>query len=401
MKKFSQIQATIDLFLRKRLSSEVEYIFRILGFSNIHSRKFQSMNFSSPAKFQQNLRSAYLFPAIVSLLALAATFVTSNTDYTFETKTGIFAAVTIGYLIFALVFYFRQNRAVKIESAKIFDEETEEKLLALEEAGTFFGASLKPADMFRLIANRVNEIVPFTVCVFYQHDETNDLLKPAQIYGQNSDRFENLQIAAGSGLTGKTFAEKSPQIDKNLALEKTGISPLKLEDLNCAVSVPLSSEAKVFGVLTLYGDRENAFSPRHCQLLEAVGERISPFLLSSIAFARNIENALTDNVTELPNERAFFLVLENQIAESQRYREMRPLTILSMDIRNFEEINRRFGHSRGDQILTYAARLIKGQLRQMDFLSRAAGDEFLAVLPTASDEITKIIVERIEKAGAR
>jgi diguanylate cyclase (GGDEF)-like protein len=34
----------------------------------------------------------------------------------------------------------------------------------------------------------------------------------------------------------------------------------------------------------------------------------------------------------------------------------------------------------------------------MDFLARAAGDEFLAVLPTADEEITKEIVVRIERA---
>lgn len=356
------------------------------------------MNFSKTAKFQKNLRSAYLFPAVISLLALVATFVTSNTNYAFETKAAIFAAVTLSYLVFAVGFYFRQNRQVEIESARIIDDETEEKLLALEEAGMFFGASLKPADMFRLIANRVNEIVPFTTCVFYHFDESKRQLKPAQLYGQNAEKFEDLRIGAGKGLTGKTFAENISGIDNKLALEKTSCAPGTLPDFNCAMSVPLSSDAKVFGVLTLYGDREDAFNPRQIQLLEAVGERISPFLLSSIAFERNLENALTDNLTELPNERAFYLVLENQIAESQRFREQRPLTILSIDIKNFDEINQRIGHTRGDQILTYAARMIKGQLRQMDFLSRAYGDEFLAVLPTASDEITRIIVERIEKA---
>ncbi|HEX9963019.1 MAG TPA: GGDEF domain-containing protein, partial [Pyrinomonadaceae bacterium] len=135
-------------------------------------------------------------------------------------------------------------------------------------------------------------------------------------------------------------------------------------------------------------------------LIEAVGERISPLFLSSIAFERNLENALTDNLTSLPNERAFYLVLENQIAESQRFREQRPLAVLSIDIQNFDEINKRFGHVRGDQILSYAAKMIKGQLRQMDFLSRSTGDEFLAVLPTASEEITEIIINRIGKAFA-
>ena len=120
--------------------------------------------------------------------------------------------------------------------------------------------------------------------------------------------------------------------------------------------------------------------------------------MSSMSFERSLTNALTDTLTNLPNERAFYLVLENQIAESQRNRDERPLTILTVDIKNFTELNQNFGHAAGDQILAFAANLIKAQLRQMDFLARSQNDEFLAVLPTASDEIAMEIIERIEKA---
>jgi len=74
------------------------------------------------------------------------------------------------------------------------------------------------------------------------------------------------------------------------------------------------------------------------------------------------------------------------------------LAILTIDIKNFAEINEQYGHATGDRVLEYAAEMLKNQLRQMDFLARSVNDEFLAVLPTASDEITKEIIERVEKA---
>ena len=107
---------------------------------------------------------------------------------------------------------------------------------------------------------------------------------------------------------------------------------------------------------------------------------------------------MTDSLTNLPNERAFYLVLENQIAEAQRFREQRPLTILVIDIKDFADFNRKFGYSLGDKLLAFASGIIKDQLRKMDFLSRSMSDEFWVVLPTASNEITKKIKERIEKA---
>nr|HMS41193.1 GGDEF domain-containing protein [Pyrinomonadaceae bacterium] len=129
----------------------------------------------------------------------------------------------------------------------------------------------------------------------------------------------------------------------------------------------------------------------------AVGERVAPLILNALAFERNLFNALTDTLTSLPNERAFFLILENQIAESQRKREERPLSLLSIDISDFNELNQQYGHATGDKILAFTADIIKRQLRKMDFLARSGNDEFLAVLPTANENTTLEIIERLER----
>ena len=96
--------------------------------------------------------------------------------------------------------------------------------------------------------------------------------------------------------------------------------------------------------------------------------------------------------------RAFFLILENQIAESQRKRDERPLTVLAMDIKNFDDINSKFGHAAGDEVLNFVARTVKDQLRGMDFFSRASHDEFLTILPTATEQVSWDVMARIRTA---
>lgn len=354
------------------------------------------MKISEIPKFREKYRSGYLILPLVSVLALVTTFFVSNLSLRFELKTAIFLAITFSYLIVCLLLYLRESRMA--QAAGVFTPDTEEKLLALEEASMFFGASLKPNEMFRLAASRVNELVPFAACVLFLPDENNSHLCATQAVGDGAEKFNGLRIVSNESLPWKTFLQGEIQLAGNLLFEKDFVSENIFDTLKSAVSVPLKAQGEVFGVLVLYASREKAFDKKSVELIEAVAARISPLFLSSIAFERNLENALTDNLTSLPNERAFYLVLENQIAESQRYREQRPLAVLSIDIKNFDEINKRFGHVRGDQILTYAAKMIKGQLRQMDFLSRSTGDEFLAVLPTASEEITEIIINRIGKA---
>ncbi|MGI8787721.1 MAG: sensor domain-containing diguanylate cyclase [Pyrinomonadaceae bacterium] len=340
--------------------------------------------------------------AFLSICALIATFFVSVSSLDFSTKEIIFSVVVVLYLAFYLAFITWQKRRTFHSNENDYEnavgDEVESKLLALEEANQFFGASLKSADMFRFVASRINEMIQFSTCVLFLLNEEKTKLKATFAAGENQREFSGWEIETSAGLAGKVLQSGKPQIDDKLSLEKNEISVTDWRNLNSAIAIPLDRNGEAFGVLTLYGGDKNAFDDKSLRLFEAIGERVAPLFLNSHAFEKSLNNALTDSLTNLPNERAFYLVLENQIAESMRFRDERPLTILTIDIKNFDELNRQFGHSAGDGILKFAADTIKNQLRQMDFLARAANDEFLAVLPTASDEIASEIVERVEKA---
>lgn len=278
-----------------------------------------------------------------------------------------------------------------------FNHDIETKLLALEEANQFFGASLKSVDMFRLIASRVNEIIPYSACAFYTIDDDREIIKIKFAVGDQLKKLIGIETQWQTNIAGKCFHQRESLIDGHINHEKNLSAEANPDNLNSAIATPLVGGGKVFGVFVLYDEQTNNFNTKSLSLFEAVGTRIAPLFLSSQAFENNLTNALTDALTNLPNERGFFLVLENQIAEAQRFREKRPLAILAIDIVNFGEHNRRFGHVTGDRLLLFAADKIKKQLRQMDLLARVAGDEFLVVLPTASEETAREIIERVER----
>ena len=94
------------------------------------------------------------------------------------------------------------------------------------------------------------------------------------------------------------------------------------------------------------------------------------------------------------------MVLENQLAESQRYRTERPLTVLTIDIKNFAEANKSLGFNTGDRMLAFAAENLASQLRKMDFLCRSSSDEFLVILPTATPKFAEEIIQRIRERFA-
>lgn len=343
-----------------------------------------------------------ILPA-VSLVSLGATFLVAISNIGFEKKITIFLLTIIFYVLFFVFLNFRQKNNTVFEKSEkdakvIFDAEVEKQLLALDDASRFFGASLKTADMFRLAVSRVQEIVPHSASSLVLIDKFDADLKIIGASGANSREFLKVERISRKGLAGICLNLRKIKVDEKLSLEKNVLSYEALKDFESAVAVPFyETGEKVFAVLTLYGKRGEEFTEDKIKILEATSNRIAPLILNSLAVERNLSNALTDALTNLPNERAFYLILENHIAESQRKREERPLSVLSVDIRDFSELNQKYGHATGDKILAFVADNIKNELRKMDFLARAGSDEFLAVLPTANEDTTHEIIERIER----
>src|SRR5215510_15021721 len=162
---------------------------------------------------------------------------------------------------------------------------------------------------------------------------------------------------------------------------------------------PLVREDGAFGSITLYAKVRTSYTTEHVRLLESVAQHAASALNNALTFERTKESALTDPLTELPNARGFYMMLEQRLAECQRMgRES--LALISMDVDDFKEINDQWGHAIGDRLLASVARVIRKELRQMDILSRYAGDEFVAIMPMASQVMAEGVSDRVAKAVA-
>lgn len=120
----------------------------------------------------------------------------------------------------------------------------------------------------------------------------------------------------------------------------------------------------------------------------------APIVLEYEEFKKLQVSAATDPLTGLYNRRLFSESFEKEMNRARRYGL--PLGIVMLDLHRFKEVNDRYGHPRGDEILRAAASTLQKSLRTSDFAFRIGGDEFALLLPQTDFAQALALCRRIE-----
>ena len=278
--------------------------------------------------------------------------------------------------------------------------EAQREVFALHEIAQTIGSSLNMNDTVTLIANKLHAIVPFDTCVIFIVDDRLGKAVAIHAVGDHVDVFNRRRINIGDGITGWVIANARSMCNSSPELDLVGISDDVVKNYRSVLVSPLIREDGSFGAITLYSKGRTSYTTEHVRLLESVAQHAASALNNALTFERTKESALTDPLTELPNARGFYMMLEQRLAECQRMgRES--LALISMDVDDFKKINDQWGHAIGDRLLASVGRVIRKELRQMDILARYAGDEFVAIMPMASQTMAESAAERIRNAVAK
>lgn len=122
-------------------------------------------------------------------------------------------------------------------------------------------------------------------------------------------------------------------------------------------------------------------------------------LFSDITAIKNHQKQLEylahyDPLTHLPNRVLLTDRLQQALVHADRYAHK--VALIYIDLDGFKEINDRYGHASGDQLLVKIANSMKHALRNCDTLARLGGDEFVVVLPELDDiAMCQDIIDRL------
>jgi diguanylate cyclase (GGDEF)-like protein len=297
--------------------------------------------------------------------------------------------ITLGMLL-------ANNAAVAIEKTRLFQEvrQRSAELEAIRKASLSLTASLDLKEVLDTIL-----------------ENTLDLLsgvQDAHIFLYSEGRLSFGAALWADGRKGQTWSNPRPE-GLTYTVARTGeviiVDDMQHHELykgvpaswqGSIVGLPLKFGERVVGVMTVAQPQRAAFSQANLRVLRLLGDQAAIAIENARLHNLVARQARTDVLTDLPNRRALDERLEEEIQRASRYRHS--LSLLMIDLNNFKKVNDTFGHPVGDRVLVKVSQCLRQAVREVDFISRYGGDEFVIVLPETDEITSRKLAQRLAQS---
>ncbi|MCC7360495.1 MAG: diguanylate cyclase [Anaerolineales bacterium] len=170
------------------------------------------------------------------------------------------------------------------------------------------------------------------------------------------------------------------------------------------VCVPMRAQGDVLGILHLWegaatgpaAQTSAAGLDQWTARASAVGEQLA-LALGNVVLRETLRSqAIRDGLTGLFNRRYLEETLERELQRAAR--KGSPLSVIMLDIDHFKPFNDSYGHVAGDALLRAVGNYLRAGIRGGDMACRYGGEEFIIILPEATQEISRQRAEAL-RAG--
>jgi diguanylate cyclase (GGDEF)-like protein len=263
--------------------------------------------------------------------------------------------------------------------------ESGEKLERLHEVASRLAACTNEAEVYHLAVDAAKKILTFSFCSLV-------IVEGKQIVTKVSDPHPlpdgKKAISVDDGLVRKTY-----RTGKTYVLGGIGKAPKAKKSRSKYTSL-ISAPIGDLGVFQVASIEPDAFTEEDARLLELLlGHTASD--IKRIRLQNELtEQAIHDPLTGLHNRYYLNQVLDQEVKRSKRYNHC--MGFLMIDVNRFKEINDRYGHQVGDEVLQTIALLLHKAVRDSDIVVRYGGDEFLIILLETDGE-SDAVKQRIAK----
>jgi len=258
------------------------------------------------------------------------------------------------------------------------------------------GTSLRLDDTLSMFSVRLQRLLSYDALAVYVR--YGNLLTAEYVSGDNFRLFSSLKIPIGEGLSGWVAHNNKSIVNGNPSVEPGYLNdPTKFSSLRSALAVPLKADSEVVAVLALYRVQQNAFAKEDLRIVLNASSKLGFTIENALKFKKAEDSATTDFLTGLPNTRSVYLYLESELARCKR--SGNPLSVFMLDLDGFKQVNDRFGHMEGNNVLRMFAAALKDSCREYDYAARIGGDEFVVISPGLGPEGIAEMIERLQKTA--
>jgi diguanylate cyclase (GGDEF)-like protein len=208
------------------------------------------------------------------------------------------------------------------------------------------------------------------------------------------------RAVAAESLVGGVCREGLPQLwedarrlDSGTLLFGPGERPRTIGSLGV---VPITGHGRVLGALVLESDEAGALTAQALRAVRLLVGLASVSIETLDDFEAAERRAHTDQLTGLPNRRAFDAQFGAALDRADRYGE--PVAVIMCDVDRFKGVNDTHGHQVGDRVLQTVGAALKLGVRAVDSCARLGGEEFVVLLPRTGRAGALELAERLRRA---
>ena len=223
-------------------------------------------------------------------------------------------------------------------------------------------------------------------------DETGSHLRLASHEGLPEEVVGELEwLEPGEGVVGAVVRTQRAVFIEDVGASDAPLPLLRSLGVRAYACLPLLAHDRLIGTLS--------FATRERARFAADERTVMALACNQVAMALELaRQAQIDELTGLPNRRAFDRTLAREMSLSRRY--TRTLGLLVLDLDHFKRVNDHYGHEAGDEVLRELAAVVRANVRDSDLLARWGGEEFVLIAPHADLPQLAELGERIRGAVA-
>jgi diguanylate cyclase (GGDEF)-like protein/PAS domain S-box-containing protein len=286
---------------------------------------------------------------------------------------------------------------------------SEQVLRAMQSVTTAMARADTPQEALEALLERLGQDMGWDIGAFWAvaDDGALDLVAGWASGRVDASEFERLsrqlRLEPGAGLPGQALQRREPVWIGDYAADPGMLRAraARTAGLRSAICVPATREGEVVGIIEFFCAELRLRDRSVVGALTTVGGHIGELLGvldARHALVRRLETlALTDQLTGLPNRRAWEDTVARELARAAR--DGLPVCVAVLDLDRFKRYNDDRGHLAGDGLLSQAAEAWRSELRGGDVLARYGGDEFAALIPGRALDTAVVVVERLRRAG--